>query len=101
MSIAYFCGTDLTSGNYVPLKKLQMPLEILQRIPGAYVKFVNALFVSITILPKSVFYSMSIFINVLNCVLLLLSIWIVINTIVVHKIKVLNIFFISILFFRL
>ena len=101
VSIAHFIGTSLTSVNYAPLKELETPLNMIQRIPVGYSNIVDGLFFSVSIFPKSAFYGISVFINIINCLLLVLSVWLAIKTIIEHKIKWYNIIFILILFLLL
>lgn len=97
-SIVYIYNINLNECDYTPLSSLQYPLYILQRIPLAYVEVFNGLFLSVSTLPKSVFYGTSVFINVLNWVLLILVLFVVVNTIIQRKIKVQNLILSLILF---
>lgn len=100
--VAYLCNVDLNDPNeHVPLRNLQYPLDILQRIPSAYVEVFKGLFFSVSTLPKSVFYGTSVFINVLNWVLLIFALLVVVNAIIQRKIKVQNLILCLILFLLL
>ena len=96
--ITLMFDTNLSGDFYSPMASLQSPLQILLRIPVAYSDFLNGLFISTTILPKSIYYGPSLLINIFNWVLLVLAVLIIVKFIIERKLNIENILLILILF---